>query len=117
MGREGAPVWERAKALFGIGREKKGQPREATAIEDLGDALQVRVVCRRCREEITARLRKSSDIQPNYDGGDFAYFVQKTLVGKECFNRIEVRLEFDARYRLIASTVHGGELLRPEQNA
>lgn len=106
---------ERVKALFGIGRERSSQPPEAAAVTDLGDALQVRVVCNRCEEEIVARLRKSSDIQPNYDGGTFAYFVQKTLVGKECFNRVEVRLEFDAKYRLTASSVRGGRLFSPPE--
>lgn len=110
-------MWERVKALLGKGRAGKEKPPEAAAIEDLGDVLQVRVVCDRCGEEIAARLRKSSDIQTNFDGGEYAYFVQKTLVGKECFQRVELRLELDERYRLIHSTVRGGTLLVPDRDA
>jgi len=110
--------WERIKALFGAGRDATppGAPRPQS-VEDLGDALLVRVVCDRCGEEIAARLRKSSDIQPNYDGGEFAYFVQKTLVGAKCFNRIDIRLELDGRYRLLRSNVRGGALRAPGAGA
>jgi len=112
-------VWlERIKALFRSERAGTA-PRapQPQAVEDLGDTLLVRVVCDRCGEEVAARLRKSSDIQPNYDGGDFAYFVQKTLVGNKCFNRIDVRLELDGRYRLLRSSVRGGELRAPGASA
>lgn len=101
-------MWDTLKKLFG-----KGQPQvyaHKGAVRDHGNALSVAIECDRCGEHIMVRLRKSSDIQRNYEVGDFAFFVQKTVVGTSCFNRIEMRLEFDARYRLISSKIRGGTL-------
>lgn len=73
----------------------------------------VHVLCDRCREVIGVRLRKSSDIQRAFDEGESAFFVQKTVVGNGCFNRIELRLDFDERYRPVAVKATGGRLVEP----
>lgn len=102
-------MWQRLRDMF-LGRgHPKGQGGQP-GVTDAGDAIIVEVQCERCQEVIAVRLRKSSDIQRNYGDTGPEYYVRKTLVGRKCFNRIEVELEMDARYRPIATRVQGGKL-------
>jgi len=96
--------------LKSIFRRRDGQPR-TSPLKDIGEAIIVSIECDRCGERIETRLRKSSDIPRSSEGDPFEYFVQKTLVGTKCFNRIELRLEMDGRYRLISSSAKGGRLV------
>ena len=41
----------------------------------------------------------------------FEYYVNKTIVGNKCFNRIEASFFFDAKYELINSDLYNGELI------
>jgi len=109
-------MWLRrlTQGLFKGGNIPAKRPDEAAALKDAGDAIIVSVECGRCGERIDVRLRKSSDIPSASDGDPFEFFVQKTIVGTKCFNRIDIRLEMDARYRLIRSDAKGGRLVAPE---
>lgn len=99
------------KGLLGGGAPKaKG---ESGALKDVGDAIVASVECDRCGERIDVRLRKSSDIPRGAEGDPFEFFVQKTVVGTKCFNRIDLRLEMDARYRLVRCDAKGGRLISP----
>lgn len=97
-----------ARGLSGVIARPGGSK---SSLRDVGDAIVASVECERCGERIDVRLRKSSDIQRSLEGDPFEYFVQKTIVGTGCFNRIELRLEMDGRYRLIDSEAKGGRLV------
>jgi len=60
-------------------------------------------------EVLRLRLHRGNDLSPNdnYDG----FFVHKVLVGTRSFDRIEADLSFDKHYKLIDSTISGGELV------
>jgi len=107
-------MWQALKErLFGKKSREQGTGASIPGITEAGDAVLVTVECDRCGEEITVRLRKSSDIQRNYDEEGPEFFVRKTLVGKQCFNRIDLELDMDARYRPVDARVRGGKL-RPK---
>lgn len=106
-------MFKAIKNLFAPKGQHSARQAGPALIRDVGEAITIVVQCARCDEEIPVRLRKSSDIQRTFDSGDCAFFIQKQVVGNQCFNRIHVRLEMDARYRLIDSHVDGGTLIPP----
>lgn len=112
-------MWQRIRALLFGKTDNTGavHPGAHPGIVDVGDAIVVQVACNRCHEVLSVRLRKSSDIQRNYDDTGPAYFVRKIVVGQRCFNRIELELEMDARYRPIDVRVQGGKLHAGEEGA
>lgn len=110
-------MWQRLRGLlFGKGGEREGGATQP-GITDVGEAILVELMCDRCHEVLSVRLRKSSDIQRNYDGSGPEFYVRKTVVGNKCFNRIELELEMDARYRPVATRVQGGKLHSSELEA
>jgi len=109
-------MWQRIREMLFGKRQARGDG-EQPGIYDAGDAIVVEVQCARCGEVISTRLRKSSDIQRNYDETGPDYYVRKTLVGRQCFNRIEVELELDARYRPVETRIQGGKLRAKDEEA
>lgn len=110
-------MWQRLKERL-LGRRSQGKASvNVPGIVDAGDAVIVTVECDRCHEVISVRLRKSSDIQRNYDESGPAFFVRKTAVGQKCFNRIDMEIEMDGRYRPITAQVRGGKLRSAEDSA
>lgn len=104
-------MWQRIKRALNLGSASNKEPnRRYAGIRDEREAVIVSVTCDRCGEIIEVRLRKSSDIQRNYESNEAAYYVRKTIVGNECFNRIELSIEFDQRYRPIDVVVEGGTI-------
>ncbi len=103
-------MWDRLKKVFAGGRASVAPKADQRLVRDEKAAISAIVVCDRCGEEISVRMRKSSDIPRDYQAKEYTFFVQKTVVGTECFNRIDMRLEFDARYRLVNHDVTGGSL-------
>lgn len=106
--------------LFG---SAAGQPpgSKSQGTLELGErnAVRVYVKCRKCGEVIPLRLRKTDEIQRDCDGVCSSpagvFFVHKVVVGKRCFARMDLLLEFDATYRVVASKVTGGELVPREE--
>lgn len=43
------------------------------------------------------------------------FFIQKTIVGNRCYQRIEAAIEFDGRFNVIDSEVKNGRLLTVEE--
>ncbi|WP_461370507.1 hypothetical protein, partial [Candidatus Darwinibacter acetoxidans] len=71
--------------------------------------------CDRCGEKIPVRLRTTSELQkregPDAELGPGQYFVQKTVVGSKCYQRIEASVDFDAKYDVVDSQVVNGKLI------
>ncbi len=102
-----------SKLFSNLGSRSKGEPGYATP--DGPHGLRIYVQCDKCGEKVPVRLRTSSEVQkregPDADQGSGQYFVQKTIVGSKCYQRIEATVEFDARYNVVESTVKGGKLI------
>lgn len=85
---------------------------DSTGVVVTQDAVWVYLRCEKCGEPIAVRLSKMSAIQRE-ESKDYAWFVNKTVVGSKnrCFNRMELRLEFDTRYRLLRKELTGGTFI------
>ncbi|NMB20564.1 MAG: hypothetical protein GX979_06850 [Firmicutes bacterium] len=73
------------------------------------------VQCDRCGEKIAVRLRTTSEIQrregPDKDEGPGQFFVRKTIVGSQCYQRIEATVDFDAKYNVVEADIDHGKLI------
>jgi hypothetical protein len=76
------------------------------------NAYSVHVRCKRCGEEISARINLSNDLSAEYDGERTSYVCRKILMGEgRCFQQIEVVLKFDQNRRMVDRTISGGEFI------
>lgn len=78
--------------------------------------LNIYVKCHKCGEQIHLRIRKTDEIQRDMDGNTYSYYLQKTVIGNKCYNRILLRLEFDESYRLLDAHITGGDLVQNENH-
>ena len=90
------------KKLTGLFASKSGAPVEW-----------IEVKCNRCGEVIRARVNLYNDLSLEYDeSGKGFYFCRKVLMGeKQCFQRIEVELTYDANRKLLNREVSGGQFV------
>lgn len=77
------------------------------------------VRCDKCDEKIAVRLRTTSEVQkregPDEELGLGHYFVKKTIVGSNCYQRIEATVDFDVKYNVVDSAIHQGQLITYEE--
>ena len=76
------------------------------------------VRCSRCREKISVRVDLDSELTPQYEGGESAYYVRKGVFGSggtRCFQMIEVELFFDSDRRLVSRYASGGEFITKDE--
>lgn len=74
----------------------------------------VYVQCHRCGEVLRGRVNLLNDLSIRYEDVDgySGYYVRKVLVGEaNCFQRIEVELEFDTQRRLKNREITGGKFV------
>ena len=72
----------------------------------------IAVRCKRCGEVVRARINLHNDLSAEYDDGEATYFCRKTLMGEgHCFQRVEVKLTFDADRKLVNREISGGEFV------
>jgi hypothetical protein len=78
-------------------------------------AVRFVVQCNRCNEEITVKIRTSSDISRVYeeDGGPpgSVYYVRKEILGSKCNNLIYLTAYFNESFNLVSSDVTGGKII------
>lgn len=103
-----------SKLFSGLAKPKaRGQQGYTTPDGKYG--IWIYLQCDKCGEKIPVRLRTTSELQrregPEKDLGPGTFFVQKTVVGSQCYQRIDATVEFDARYNVIDSTVTNGKLI------
>ena len=77
----------------------------------------VYVRCNRCGEQLHSRINLYNDLSVEYGGeNDQTYHCRKTIVGRTgCFQRIEVKLNFDKNRKLSERQISGGEFITPEE--
>ncbi|MBI2914793.1 MAG: hypothetical protein HYY08_02595 [Firmicutes bacterium] len=96
----------------------KAAPRKVASAMVDRDAIWLYVRCNRCHEKIALRLRKSDEIQRNHgEGGAGVFFVHKVAIGTQCFNRMDLHVEFGTDYSVTRHDLTGGTLLSAEDYA
>ena len=70
------------------------------------------VRCKRCGEEIKARIDLRNDLSIDYDAGDGSYFCRKVIIGGgHCFQQIEIQLRFNTKRQLVDRQIAGGDFV------
>jgi hypothetical protein len=70
------------------------------------------VKCRACSEVIRVRINRHNDLSPIEDGDGF--HVRKSIVGRNCFRRIEAEMTFDKGYRQVGAELSGATIATRE---
>lgn len=98
------------------GRLIPGPAADASGIRQTRDAIWVYLKCNRCGEKVALRLRKTSEIQREYgDEAGYDMFINKVAICNKCFQRMNLRLEFDRAYRVINKQLEHGGFITPEE--
>jgi hypothetical protein len=70
----------------------------------------------KCGNQMKLLFRKSYDIQKVYeDNRDAAYEISKVVVCDQCYNKINLHLEFDKRYNIINQEIEAGKIISREE--
>ncbi|MFW6015743.1 MAG: hypothetical protein ACOCRK_04850 [bacterium] len=70
----------------------------------------------KCGNKIKLILRKSYDIQRIYEEDEEAYYRwKKVVICDNCFNKINVNIDFNRRYGVIDKKIDGGEFITEEE--
>lgn len=78
------------------------------------NATWIYVQCDRCGEKLRARINTRSELSPEFGNTDNAisYHCRKVLIGEQhCFQRIEVNLAFNTRYKIVDQQIIGGKFI------
>ena len=71
------------------------------------------IICGRCKEEITVKASKTSDISRLYEGdeapGGAEYLLRKEILGNKCNNLVYITIYFDSGYNVISKEISGGK--------
>ncbi|MFW6287157.1 MAG: hypothetical protein ACOC2J_00190 [bacterium] len=67
---------------------------------------------KKCGEKIKILVRKSYDIQKIYEYGEEAdYRLKKVVICNNCYNKINLTIDFDRRYNIINTEIDGGKII------
>lgn len=70
---------------------------------------------KKCKNQMKLLFRKSYDIQKVYeDNREAAYEINKVVVCDNCYNKIDLHLEFDKRYKIIKQEIENGKIISKE---
>jgi hypothetical protein len=70
----------------------------------------------KCGNRMKLLFRKSYDIQKVYeDNREAAYEIKKMVVCDNCYNKIELHLEFDKRYNITNQEIKDGKIISKEK--
>lgn len=86
--------------------------------EENGDVHWEYVRCSRCGEKIRVRVDLRSELTPEFESSEGAYYVRKGVSGTgetRCFQMMEVELHFDAQRRAVSRHVSGGEFITRDE--
>ena len=76
------------------------------------------VRCSRCGEKIRVRVNLRSELTPQHDEGEGAYYVRKGVIGSgrtRCFEMMEVELFVSPDRRLVSRYISGGEFITKDE--
>lgn len=105
--------------LFPGLRKSRARGKQGYVKRDGQHGIWIYLQCDKCGEKIPVRLRVTSEVQrregPDEDLGPGQFFVQKTIVGSQCYQRIEATIDFDAKYNVIDSEIKHGKLITQKE--
>ncbi|ADQ14961.1 hypothetical protein [Halanaerobium hydrogeniformans] len=71
---------------------------------------------KKCGKQMKLIFRKSYDIQKVYeDQRQAAYEIKKVAVCDQCYNKIDLEIEFDKHYKKIKESVVNGKIITKEE--
>lgn len=71
---------------------------------------------KQCLNQMKLLFRKSYDIQKVYtEDREAAYEIKKVIVCDNCYNKIDLHLEFDKRYNIINQEIKSGKIISKEE--
>ena len=83
--------------------------------DSTSDGFFLKVRCSDCREEFKLFINTSYELMQNFEEtGEVTYTLQKEVFGVGCKNRIQVRMHFDARKKLVSREIKNGEFIEDE---
>lgn len=81
-----------------------------------GNLINLYLKDNKCGEKIKLILRKSYDIQRIYEDSEEAdYRLSKVVICNNCYNKINLKIDFDRRYNIINKEIDKGELITEEE--
>ncbi len=78
------------------------------------DFIPFRIKCEKCGEEITIKVNRRTDFQNLYlESGEqgAAFNLKKEILGKKCSNLMQIDIDFDRNYQIIAREISGGSFI------
>lgn len=73
------------------------------------------IKCDRCGEEITVKVRKSSDLSRVYEDegspSGAAFFLRKEILGNKCSNLMYLSAYFGESFNLLSKEITGGKFI------
>ena len=70
------------------------------------------VKCKRCGETITGRIDLDNDLSVEYEAGGDVFYARKVLMGEnKCFQRVEVKIKFNAERQVVEKEIIGGDFV------
>lgn len=79
---------------------------------DEKETIVVYFKCSKCGEKFRSHLRKGYDFIPDYDNN--ALRIDKEYIGKNCYNKIQVKATFNRVHKPISQEIVGGEFIKKE---
>jgi hypothetical protein len=87
----------------------------APAISSPGNLIDCKVRCAKCSEEITVKIRTTSDLSRMYeeDGGPSGsvYYMRKEILGSKCNNIMYAIIYFDGTLKVLSRDITGGSFI------
>jgi len=81
-----------------------------------GKLVEVYVEDDKCGNQMKLIFRKSYDIQRVYeDDREASFEINKVVICDNCYNKINLHLEFDKSYNIINQEVEDGKLISEEE--
>lgn len=81
-----------------------------------GNIIHIYLKDEKCGEKIKLLVRKSYDIQKIYEDNEQAdYRLKKVVICNKCYNKINVRIDYNKRYNIIDSQLDGGNIISEEE--
>ena len=71
---------------------------------------------KKCGNQMKLIFRKSYDIQKVYEEQrKAAYEIKKVAVCDQCYNKIDLQIEFDKNYKKIKESIESGKIISKEE--
>jgi uncharacterized protein (DUF2344 family) len=78
--------------------------------------VEVYIEDEKCGNQMKLIFRKSYDIQKVYEEHrEAAYEIKKVVICDNCYNKIELRIEFDKNYNIIDQEVKDGKIISSKE--